>query len=351
MKRIVFLLLAVLGMHTLMAQNILPKPNPPRLVNDAAGVLSPEQRDILEQKLVALDDSSSNQIAVVLVKTLSDYPIEDYAVKLFRDWGIGNKKTNNGVLLIAAIDDHKVRIEVGYGLEGAIPDIVSASIIRNDIAPNFRDGNYYRGIDQATNSIAKAAVGEYKVKRERQNSSGTSAKSIFTFIIILIVVLVILGRGGGGGGGMVSRRGYGDIAQTIFWSSLLSGGGSDGGGEGPASWSSRRRPRPGPCCAVMCSGPQNATGRRRRLTTPAGGVSSRTSGTGRRAGAASGVRRRSRRRSARPGRAGRARPRRRPRPRTAPRGCRSSPACSSPGRRCGPRPVHPRRSRTRPAHG
>ncbi|SDX66841.1 uncharacterized protein SAMN05444410_12419 [Hydrobacter penzbergensis] len=230
MKRIVFLLLAVLGMHTLMAQNILPKPNPPRLVNDAAGVLSPEQRDILEQKLVALDDSSSNQITVVLVKTLSDYPIEDYAVKLFRDWGIGNKKTNNGVLLIAAIDDHKVRIEVGYGLEGAIPDIVSASIIRNDIAPNFRDGNYYRGIDQATNSIAKAAVGEYKVKRERQSSGGTSAKSIFTFIIILIVVLVILGRGGGGGGGMVSRRGYGDIAQTIFWSSLLSGGGRGGGG-------------------------------------------------------------------------------------------------------------------------
>lgn len=232
MKRIVFLLLAVLGMHTLMAQNILPKPNPPRLVNDAAGVLSPEQRDILEQKLVALDDSSSNQIAVVLVKTLNDYPIEEYAVKLFRDWGIGNKKTNNGVLLIAAVDDRKVRIEVGYGLEGAIPDIVSASIIRTDIAPNFRDGNYYRGIDQATNSIAKAAVGEYKVKRERQGNSGSSGKSILTFIIILVVVLVIVGRGAGGsgGGGMMSRRGYGDIAQAVFWSSLLGGGGRGGGG-------------------------------------------------------------------------------------------------------------------------
>lgn len=232
MKRIAFLLMAVLGVYTLMAQNILPKPNPPRLVNDAAGVLSPEQRDILEQKLVALDDSSSNQIAVVLVKTLNDYPIEEYAVKLFRDWGIGNKKTNNGVLLIAAIDDRKVRIEVGYGLEGAIPDIVASSIIRNDIGPNFRDGNYYRGIDQATNSIAKAAVGEYKVKRERNSNSSTSGKSILTFIIILVVVLVIVGRGGGGGGGMMSRRGYGDLAQTIFWSSLLSGGGRGGGGGG-----------------------------------------------------------------------------------------------------------------------
>ena len=167
MKKILFILLTLFSFTVVFAQNVLPKPNPPRLVNDAAHVLSPEQVDILERKLVALDDSTSNQIAVVLIKTLGDYSIEDYSVKLFREWGIGNKKTNNGVLIIAAIDDRKIRIEVGYGLEGAIPDITTASIISNDIAPNFKEGNYYRGIDQAVESIAKAAVGEYKVKAEK----------------------------------------------------------------------------------------------------------------------------------------------------------------------------------------
>ncbi|WP_078829991.1 TPM domain-containing protein [Sediminibacterium ginsengisoli] len=233
MKRLIYILIAVFSWGTTLAQDILPKPNPPRLVNDAANVLSPEQREILERKLVALDDSSSNQVAVVLIKTLNDYPIEDYAVKLFRDWGIGNKKTNNGVLIIAAIDDRKVRIEVGYGLEGALPDIVTASIIRDDIAPNFKEGNYYRGIDEAVESIAKAAVGEYKVKREKKGK-GSAGGSILTFIILFVVVVIVISRGGGGrGGGMMSRRGYGNVADAILLSTLLNGGrGSGGGGFG-----------------------------------------------------------------------------------------------------------------------
>ncbi len=232
MKKFLFVLIAVfIGLPVLMAQDILPKPNPPRLVNDAANVLSPEQKAILEQKLAALDDSTSNQIAVVLVKTLNDYPIEEYAVKLFRNWGIGNKKTNNGVLLIAAIDDRKIRIEVGYGLEGAIPDITTASIIRNDIVPNFKEGNYYHGIDQAVESITKAAAGEYKVKRDRQSNRG-SGGSIITFLIILAVVIILVAGGGGGGGGMMSRRGYGGIANAVLLSTLLGGGRSSGGGWG-----------------------------------------------------------------------------------------------------------------------
>ena len=114
MKKWVLLLVSYFSLAWAIGQNVLPKPNPPRLVNDAANVLSPQEVAALEHKLVALDDSSSNQIAIVLIKTLGDYAIEDYAVKLFREWGIGNKKTNNGVLIIAAIDDRKVWIEVGY---------------------------------------------------------------------------------------------------------------------------------------------------------------------------------------------------------------------------------------------
>lgn len=145
MKQFLVILFSVLSISFLQAQNVLPKPNPVKLVTDMAGVLSAEQKSILENKLVALDDSSSNQIAIVLVKSLDGYPIEEYATKLFRDWGIGNKKTNNGVLILASIDERKIRIEVGYGLEGAIPDITTASIIRNDIVPSFKTGEYYHG--------------------------------------------------------------------------------------------------------------------------------------------------------------------------------------------------------------
>lgn len=233
MKRTFLILLTVFSFAVAFGQNVLPKPNPPRLVNDAANVLSPEQVEILEHKLVALDDSTSNQIAVVLIKTLGDYAIEDYAVKLFREWGIGNKKTNNGILIIAAIDDRKVWIEVGYGLEGPIPDVTASSIYRNEIVPQFKEQNYYRGIDNAINALTKAAVGEYKVKKERKGNSGSSGGSILTFIIILVVIIMILGRGGRGGrgGSMMNRSGFSDVAQALLLSSLL-GGGRGGGSSG-----------------------------------------------------------------------------------------------------------------------
>jgi uncharacterized protein len=239
MKKLLFLLVCFFSLGA-MAQNVLPKPNPPRLVTDAAHVLSPEQVEILEQKLVALDDSTSNQIAVVLVKTLGDYGIEEYAVKLFREWGIGNKKTNNGVLLIAAIDDRKVRIEVGYGLEGAIPDIVASSIIRNDIATNFKEQNYYRGIDDAINSLSKAAAGEYKVKKAKKGNDGKGGGSILGFLMIIIVIIILAiikgGRGGRGPrGGMMSRNGFGDVATGMLIGSLLGGGNRGGGGWGGGS--------------------------------------------------------------------------------------------------------------------
>ncbi|MCW3087000.1 MAG: hypothetical protein JWQ78_386 [Sediminibacterium sp.] len=232
MKKLVFIFLTLFSFAGL-AQEVLPKPNPPRLVTDAAHVLSPEQAEILERKLTALDDSTSNQIAVVIIQSLNGLPIEDYAVKLFRSWGIGNKKTNNGVLILAAIDDRKVRIEVGFGLEGAIPDIATANIIENDIVPNFKAGNYYRGVDQAIESLSKAATGEYKVKTKRKGQ-GVSGGSILPFILIVFVIIILIvrgGRGGRGGGGMMSRNGFGDVATGILLSQLL-GGGSRGGGWG-----------------------------------------------------------------------------------------------------------------------
>ena len=229
-KLFIVFIIAVFSFTSAVAQNVIERSNPPVLVTDLAGVLSPEQKQALENKLVAIDDSSSNQIAVVILPTLDGNPIEEYATKLFRTWGIGNKKTNNGILLLIAIQDKKIRIEVGYGLEGAIPDITANSIIDNDIKPAFREQAYYEGIDKATDNIAKAAVGEYKVKRERRTKGKGSNPLLFVFIVFIIVA--ILGKKGGGGGSNIGGGGFNDFATGMLLSTLLNGGGGRSGGSG-----------------------------------------------------------------------------------------------------------------------
>ena len=225
-----FLLATVLFLQALLfannsfAQNIIAKPSPATLVTDVAGVLTPEQKQALENKLVAIDDSSSNQIAVVIIPSLDGYPKEEYANKLLREWGIGSKK-NNGVLLLISINDRQIWIEVGYGLEGAIPDITALNIIDNDIKPAFKAGNYYQGIDQATDNIAKAAIGEYKVAKAKKSKSKGSGG----FLIILIIIFLIIRNGRGGGGSNIGRSGFSDVATGMLLGSLLGGGGRGGG--------------------------------------------------------------------------------------------------------------------------
>lgn len=222
------------------AQNIPAKPNPPKLVNDYAGVLSPDEEARLESKLIAYDDSTSNQVVIVTIRTLEGYPIEEYSLKILRDWGVGNKTTNNGALIVAVIDDRQMRIEVGYGLEGAIPDITANQIIRNDIAPSFRAGNYYEGFEKASESIIKAAAGEYKAP-EGYGNRGKGGKSIggviLAFIIIIFVLSNINRRGGGGGGGFMSRRGYRGMVGPTILGSLLGGSGGGWSGGGGGGWS------------------------------------------------------------------------------------------------------------------
>ena len=225
---IVLFLQAMLFANNTFAQNIIAKPSPATLVTDVAGVLSPEQKQALENKLVAIDDSSSNQIAVVIIPSLDGYPKEEYANKLLRDWGIGGKK-NNGILLLISVNDRQIRIEVGYGLEGAIPDVTALNIIDNDIKPAFKAGNYYEGIDQATDNIAKAAVGEYKVAKAKKSKSKGSGG---LFLIILIIILAVLRNGRGGGGSNIGRSGFSDVATGMLLGSLLGGGGRGGGGWG-----------------------------------------------------------------------------------------------------------------------
>jgi len=228
MKHLLYLLFFIVCATHLAAQEVLPKPNPPRLVVDAANMLSSDQVQILERKLVAFNDSTSNQIAIVTINDLNDVPIEDYANKLFREWGIGGAKHNNGILILVAKNDRQFRIEVGLGLEGAITDVQSSDIIANDLRPNFKNEDYYRGLDEAVNSLEEAAAGEYKERSEQRDDKGGGG-NILGFIIIVIIILIIIGRGRGGGrGGMMSRRGFGG-----WWiPGMFPGGGSWGSGGG-----------------------------------------------------------------------------------------------------------------------
>lgn len=219
------------------AQGIPKKPVPPRLVNDFAGILVQTEVDALERKLLAYNDSTSTQIAIVIIKTTGDYEISEYGLKILREWGIGGSK-NNGVLILAAMDDRKIRIETGDGMEGSIPDAVAFGINNKIIKPAFLQGHYYQGLDEAVDKIIAAAAGEYQgVPRSSSRGEGGGG-SLFGLIILLIILAIIFGsRGGGGGrgrgGSVISRRGdsvFGGILGGMIGSSL--GGGSSGGGWG-----------------------------------------------------------------------------------------------------------------------
>ena len=132
------------------------------LVLDQTNTLTPEQQATLRQKLIAYDNSTSNQIAIVIIQSLKGNSIEDVALQIGRDWGVGGQaEKDNGVVILVAKGDQKMRIEVGYGLEGAVTDSVATSIIQNTLRPNFKDGNYYRGLTEAVDEIIKAAEGRY----------------------------------------------------------------------------------------------------------------------------------------------------------------------------------------------
>jgi uncharacterized protein len=137
--------------------------------------------------------------------------------------------------LLVAKEDRKIRIEVGYGLEGAIPDITAKSIIDNEIKPNFKEENYYRGLDEATDAIIKAAAGEYKAPQGYGKSKTPGAGKIFFTILLVFILLSIFGRNNRGGG-YASRRGYrGWLGPTMWgsgWGSGGGGGGWSGGGGG-----------------------------------------------------------------------------------------------------------------------
>lgn len=215
-------------------QEIPQAPDPPRLVNDLAGILSDAEEQYLEQKLLAWEDSTSNQLAIVLVNSLSGMDVADFSVQLARKWKIGSTK-NNGILLLAAIEDRKTRIEVGYGLEARITDAVSRRILAEELKPEFRDAHYLSGLDKATDKIISAAAGEYKAESghtSKKKKKGMGWGLIISILIILFLISRSRGGGSGGGGGFLTGMLLGNMmsgSRHSSWGDFSSGSGSFGG--------------------------------------------------------------------------------------------------------------------------
>ncbi len=227
---------------------IPPRPEPPRLVNDFAGILSPAQRATLERKLTAFDDSTSNQITVVTVTDLEGYSPAEYGTEIGLQWQVGSAKSDNGIVVLVkpktASSGGQANISVGYGLEGAIPDSYAKRIITGEMIPAFQRGDYYAGIDNACTVLMKLASGEISEPREG-GSGGIGSGSIILLVIIFLVIAALAGRGSKGGGGNGGSRRYADdadFAGGLIIGNILGsmgsgrsggfGGGSFGGGFG-----------------------------------------------------------------------------------------------------------------------
>lgn len=231
------------------AQNVADFPPLTGRVVDNAEILTPEQEAQLTSKLQALEGQTTDQLVVVTLPTLGGYDIADYGYRLGRHWGIGQGEANNGILLLVAPNDRMVRIEVGYGLEGVMTDAYSSIIIRNDILPPFREGDYFRGIDAGVNAIATQLTLDPEEAQARAAEMVATQEDDGGLLIIGIIFLVfgvvtvggaVAGAAAGGRGRRVS--GAVDGAGVVLWttaqilSSLASSGGG-GGGRGGGGFS------------------------------------------------------------------------------------------------------------------
>lgn len=227
-------------------------------VVDAANILDPVSRAELEARLVAQEEKASDQVVVATVPSLEGGAVEDYANELFRAWGIGQAGKNNGVLLLVAPNERKVRIEVGYGLEGILTDAVASTIIRNAIVPAFKAGDMPDGILKGTDAIIEILNldPEEARARARAEAEETSLEDWLGVIVLILMIALWIyifwraARSGSGGRGarMAGRRkrsgeaaapvttwdwGSGSDRDSGGWSG---GGGSSGGGGASGSW-------------------------------------------------------------------------------------------------------------------
>jgi len=219
-------------------------------ISDFTNTLSFQEWQQLDHLLKSFEDTTSTQIVVVIVNSLEGESVEEYANKVFKENKIGQAKKDNGVLLVVAKQDHAVRIEVGYGLEGALTDAIASQIIRQEIIPHFKSENYFGGIVTGVDAIMRATAGEYHA-----DSKGNKAPAVSVGLIFLVIMFGIFfflpmlssrrrsiigsgghsyfsgwGYGGGFGGSGFGGGGFGGGGG------FSGGGGMSGGGGASGSW-------------------------------------------------------------------------------------------------------------------
>jgi uncharacterized protein len=219
-------------------------------ISDFTNTLSFQEWQQLDHLLKSFEDSTSTQVVVLMISSLEGESIEEYANRAFSENKIGQAKKDNGVLLVIAKQDHAMRIEVGYGLEGVLTDAVTSQIIRQEITPHFKADNYFGGIVTGVDAIMRAAAGEYHADSKGKKAPGVSAGLVMLIIMFLVFVLMPMmtsrrrsiigsgghsyysgwGYGGGLGGGGFGGGGFGGGGG------FSGGGGMSGGGGASGSW-------------------------------------------------------------------------------------------------------------------
>ena len=236
----------LLGFSSVSGQEIPARPEPPRLVNDFAGVLTGDEVQSLERKLVMFNDSTSTQIVVVIVKSLNGYDKNEFARLIGERWGVGQKGKNNGAVLLVKPkypnEKGEACIQTGYGLEGVIPDALAKRIYENEMLPNFKNGNYYAGIESATSTMISLAKGEYTADQYNKRTSKKSSPFGLLIPIIIIGVVFMLIRGSRAQGMSVGKSipfwtafwllGSMGRGHSGSWNDFSSGSGGFGGGGG-----------------------------------------------------------------------------------------------------------------------
>lgn len=236
-------ILLIFFLFTVLVSAEVQIPKLSQRVTDQTNTLTQSEINQLSALLQAFEDSTSNQLVVLIMETLDNYPIEDFAYQVGEQNKIGQKGRDNGIILLIVKSDREVRIEVGYGLEGALPDATASSIIRNEMIPFFKNNDYYGGITTGVNSIIKATKGEYQAipKKEKNKKSPINFQTI---LFIIFIILSLFGRkrrrgvffggfpGGGFGGGGFGGFGGGGGGFGGF----SGGGGSFGGGGASGRW-------------------------------------------------------------------------------------------------------------------
>ena len=245
------LLLALLAAPAAAALRVPPPPD--RRVNDYAGALAPADRDRLEQKLIAREATSRNQVVVAVFRSLEGESLEGYSIRLAQAWRIGQKGLDNGVIFLVFLDDRKMRIEVGYGLEGSLTDAVSSSILRDVVAPRFREGRTADGIAAGLDAIDRALAGTYARPPSAEQggrSGGLGARELGALFVVFVLIAILLQnhmqragvrrRGWTGGptgwGGPFIGGGFGGGSGGSSGGGFSGGGGGFGGGGSSGSW-------------------------------------------------------------------------------------------------------------------